>query len=217
MSPETPFHRRHLPHFYPPDAIYFVTSRLADSLPPSVIKRARKEREILESKESKGKREPSGLPPYVDELDWWEKVIERGSKNARWLADPRIASLVAESIHYRDGKDYDLVAYTIMPNHIHIVYGIGQYDLLERPHDAGPLSGKQVSGIMMSMKRHTAAEANKLLGRTGPFWQDESYDHVVRDTEELARIIEYVLDNPVKAGLVDSRRDWKWFFSRFDP
>jgi len=216
MSPETPFHRRHLPHFYPPDAIYFITSRLAGSLPLSAIERARKEREILESQDSKGKRGSSGLPPYIDELEWWEKVIERGSKNARWLADARIASLVAESIQYRDGKDYDLVAYTIMPNHMHLVYGIGQYDLLERPQDAEPLSGKQVSGIMMSMKRHTALEANKLLGRTGPFWQDESYDHVVRDTEELARIIEYVLDNPVKAGLVEKRQDWKWSFSRYE-
>ena len=159
MSTETPFHRRHLPHFYPPDAIYFITAR---------------------------------------------------------LADPRIASLVAESIHYRDGKDYDLVAYTIMPNHMHIVYGIGQYDLLERPENAEALSGKQVSGIMMSLKRHTALQANKILDRTGSFWQDESYDHVVRDGEELARLIEYVLDNPVKAGFVDNRRDWQWSFSRFD-
>jgi len=216
MSTETTFHRRHLPHFYPPDAIYFISSRLADSLPPSVIERARKERELLESQRLEGKKVSSGLPPYIDELEWWEKVIERGNKNARWLADPRVASLVAQSIHYRDGKDYDLVAYTIMPNHMHLVFGIGQYDLLERPENAGTLSGKQLSRTMMSLKRHTALQANKILGRTGPFWQDESYDHVVRDGEELARIIEYVLDNPVIAGLVDNRRDWQWSFSRFE-
>ncbi len=69
---------------------------------------------------------------------------------------------------------------------------------------------------MMSMKRHTALEANKLLGRIGPFWQDESYDHVIRDAEDLARIIEYVLDNPVKAGLVDKRNDWEWSFSNYE-
>ena len=216
MSAETPFHRRHLPHFYPPDAIYFITFRLADSLPPSVIERARREREILESQESKGKRGTSSLPLYIDELEWWEKVIDKGSKNARWLADSRIASLVAESIHYRDGKDYDLVAYTIMPNHVHLLFGLGQYDLLERPENAGALSGKQVSGIMMSLKRHTALEANKILGRTGSFWQDESYDHVVRDSEELARIIEYILDNPLVAGLAGNRHDWQWSFSRFE-
>jgi putative transposase len=213
---ETPFHRRHLPHFYPPDAIYFITFRLADSLPPSAIERARMEREILKSQKTNSKRGSSVLPPYIDDLEWWEKVIERGSKNARWLADPRVGSLVAESIRYRDGKDYDLFAYTIMPNHVHLVFGIGQYDLLERPENAGGLSGKQVSGIMMSLKRHTALQANRILGRTGPFWQDESYDHVVRDGEELARIIEYVLDNPVIAGLADNRCNWPWSFSRFE-
>jgi putative transposase len=216
MSTETHFHRRHLPHFYPPDAIYFITARLADSLPPSVVERAQEERRILYSRQPREKKRISGFPQYIDEMEWWEKIIERGNKNARWLADPRVASLVGESIHYRDGKDYDLVAYTIMPNHMHIVFGIGQYDLLERPSAALPLSGKQVSGIMMSMKRHTALEANKLLGRKGSFWQDESYDHVVRSGEELGRIIEYVLDNPLKAGLVDKRGDWKWSFSKYE-
>jgi len=79
-----------------------------------------------------------------------------------------------------------------------------------------PLSGKQVSRIMMSLKRHTAFEANKLLGRSGAFWQDESYDHVVRDREELGRIIEYVLDNPIQAGLAHSRRAWQWSYSRYE-
>ena len=216
MSTETPFHRRHLPHFYPPDAIYFITSRLADSLPVSAVERARKERDFLASQKSKVKKGSSGLPPYIDELDWWEKVIERGNKNVRWLADPRIASLVAEAIRFRDGKDYDLITYTIMPNHMHLVFGIGQYDFLDRPEKAGPLSGKQVSQIMMSLKRHTALQANKILSRSGPFWQDESYDRVVRDGEELARIIEYVLDNPVIAGLAHNRSEWKWSFSRYE-
>ncbi len=112
MSTEIPFHRRHLPHFYPPDAIYFITARLAGSLPQSVIDRARREREFLVSQRSEGKERSSGFPPYIDELEWWQKVIEKGNQNAHWLADPRLASLVAESIHYRDGKDYDLVAYT---------------------------------------------------------------------------------------------------------
>jgi REP element-mobilizing transposase RayT len=180
------------------------------------MERARIELDFLATQQAEGKERTSGFPPYINEFEWWEKVIDRGYEDVRLLADPRIASIVAESIRHRDGKDYDLIAYTIMPNHVHIVYGIGQYDLLERPPDAGPLSGMQVSNIMMSLKRHTALEANKLLGRRGSFWQDESYDHVVRDGEDLAQIIAYVLDNPVKAGLVERRKDWKWSFSRYD-
>ena len=55
----------------------------------------------------------SGLPPYIDAIGWWDTIIEKGTKDAHWLADPRIASLVADAIRYRDGKDYDLVTYTI--------------------------------------------------------------------------------------------------------
>lgn len=69
---------------------------------------------------------------------------------------------------------------------------------------------------MHSLKRHTARQANLLLGREGEFWQDESYDHVVRDEAEYRRIVTYVLNNPVKAGLVDAWRLWRWNFSRTD-
>ncbi|MAU00364.1 MAG: hypothetical protein CL608_24750 [Anaerolineaceae bacterium] len=61
---------------------------------------------------------------------------------------------------------------------------------------------------MHSLKRYTAVEANKVLGRQGQFWQHESYDHIVRDEAELQRIRQYVLNNPVKAGLVDSAEQW---------
>ncbi|MEX1097888.1 MAG: hypothetical protein WED34_17720 [Planctomycetales bacterium] len=63
---------------------------------------------------------------------------------------------------------------------------------------------------MQSVKGYTARGCNKLLGLSGAFWQDESYDHVVRDQEELFRIIDYIENNPVKAGLVARREDWKF-------
>jgi len=67
---------------------------------------------------------------------------------------------------------------------------------------------------MQSLKRYTAAKANKILVRRGPFWQHENYDHIVRNEHELERIIVYVLNNPVKAGLVKNRDDWKWNYCR---
>lgn len=65
---------------------------------------------------------------------------------------------------------------------------------------------------MQSLKRHTARQANIVLGREGGFWQDESYDHVIRDNEEFLRIIHYVLENPVKAGLVSRWDEWPWTY-----
>ena len=74
------------------------------------------------------------------------------------------------------------------------------------------LNGAEVvlNEIMHSVKRHSANESNKLLSRSGAFWQDESYDRLVRDRKELARIIRYTLNNPVKAGFCRSSADWKW-------
>ncbi|MCZ6774849.1 MAG: hypothetical protein O7D34_00150 [Ignavibacteria bacterium] len=62
--------------------------------------------------------------------------------------------------------------------------------------------------IIESLKKFTALQANRLLGRTGPFWQHESYDHVIRDTDELERTISYVTNNPVAAGLIQSWQQW---------
>jgi REP element-mobilizing transposase RayT len=68
--------------------------------------------------------------------------------------------------------------------------------------------------IMHSLKSYTANEANKLLKRSGAFWETESYDHVIRDEREYYRTIAYVLNNPVKAGLVRNWRDWPWSYKR---
>lgn len=67
---------------------------------------------------------------------------------------------------------------------------------------------------MQSLKGYTAHEANKILNRTGQFWEEESYDHEVRNDEELDRIVKYVLNNPVKAGLVKDWREWQWSWLR---
>jgi putative DNA methylase len=94
-----------------------------------------------------------------------------------------------------------------------------------RPFDVEPVSesqreslepgeiadvGSPLSTIMHSLKSYTAHEANKLLARTGSFWQHESYDHWVRDEDELERIVAYINANPVKAGLIDRARDFLW-------
>ena len=90
---------------------------------------------------------------------------------------------------------YNLHAWVIMPNHVHVVL---------EPQVAMP-------GIMRWLKGRTARMANRILGRTGmQFWQEESFDHWVRSEEELRMVIEYVEGNPVKAGLVGSKEQWAW-------
>ncbi len=88
-----------------------------------------------------------------------------------------------------------------MPNHVHLLF-----TPLERP-DGTYFS---LARIMHSLKRYTAREANKALRRTGQFWQHESYDHFVRDAAEHERIVRYILNNPVSAGLVNHWEEWQW-------
>ena len=103
-----------------------------------------------------------------------------------------------------------------MPNDVHMVIGVGEHELFRPVGQIGNLSNKELSKIMQSLKRFTAAEANNILHRSGTFWQDESYDHVVRSEAELDRIVRYVIYNPVKADFVKKWWVWKWTYSIFD-
>ena len=90
-----------------------------------------------------------------------------------------------------------------MPNHIHLVF-----KLLK--------SNRGISKIMQGIKGVSAIKCNELLKRKGKFWQDESYDRLIRDEVELYFIIRYVLLNPVKAGLIDDWNEWKYTFCHPD-
>ncbi|OGU55715.1 MAG: hypothetical protein A2V66_13840 [Ignavibacteria bacterium RBG_13_36_8] len=148
--------------------------------------------------------------------------LSKSKSGKLWLRDERIASIVKDSIHYRDGKEYLLIAYCIMPNHVHLVFTL----IVERfaeslkgtEHNKMQQVGRNsvspyiVTKILQDLKKYTARESNKILNRKGQFWQHESYDHVVRDEDDLRRIVEYVLNNPVKAGLINRSEDWKWSY-----
>ncbi|MBL8885063.1 MAG: transposase [Phycisphaerales bacterium] len=112
------------------------------------------------------------------------------------LRQPGIAEMVANALRFFDGDRYELHAWCIMPNHVHAV-------LKSSPaHD--------ISKILLSWKGFTGDQYRKSTSTRGEFWQKESYDHIVRDKEDLANQIRYVLNNPKKAGLVD----WPWVWRR---
>ena len=129
----------------------------------------------------------------------FDALLDRATNGPFWLRKPELADIVAEAIHYRDVKTYDLLAFTIMPNHVHLVIALARNDI-------------SLHKILQSLKRHTARQCNRSLGRTGPFWQHESYDHIVRDENELERILHYVIENPVKAGLCKKWNEWRWTY-----
>ncbi len=133
----------------------------------------------------------------------WDAFLNEAESGPCWLANADVAALVAEAMRHRDGKEYILYAFCIMPNHVHAIL---------EPLQPGASSELPLSKIMQSLKRQTARKANTILCKEGSFWQDETYDHVVRDNREFWRIISYVLNNPVKAGLVSKWTDWQWTY-----
>jgi REP element-mobilizing transposase RayT len=124
-----------------------------------------------------------------------DRALDRAGAGPVWLKDPRIAGLVVETMltGEQERRFYELRAGVVMPNHVHLAI----------------LPKVEVPVIMRWLKGSTARRANQLLGRSGqPFWQDESYDHWVRNRKELDRTIGYIEENPVSAGLVDSVELW---------
>jgi len=117
------------------------------------------------------------------------------------LTRPDVAPLIIEGLLFPDGKRYWLYDYTVMPDHGH---GI----LKPIVRDGATES---LGDIMGSMKKWTARRINRLPGRRGPLWQDETYSHIIRDPAEYARWANYILENPHVAGLVDEPTKWPWW------
>ncbi len=221
-----PSYRRNLPHVQPAGATFFLTCRLAGSLPTSLIEKWNRERKWLSHLKQTNPAHYARVESDF-ERTWFakfESVLDGGSCGPLWLRDERVADQLADSLHYRDGRVYRLDAYSIMPNHTHLVFKplpltqANSADSGIEPSDPTKhiesLQYYSLASIMQSLKGYTAFEANRILGRDGEFWAHESYDHYVRDADEWCRIIAYVLNNPVKAGYVSEWREWKWNYRR---
>jgi REP element-mobilizing transposase RayT len=202
-----PYYRRNLPHYQPASGTLFVTFRLVGSLPQHVIDRLQAETDLVTAQLAKlddhEERKAALYVEYRRAFGRFDQALDRADTGPAWLKDAAIARLVADALHHRDGVEYRLIAYCIMPNHVHVVFA----PLLQEDGQPIPLET-----ILHSYKRYTARQANRILQREGAFWQHESYDHVIRDSDELQRIIAYVRHNPVKAGLIQDEAAWQWTY-----
>ena len=235
--------RRRLPHWDLPGAIYFITTCLEGSIPAQGLL----DLERLRAKLVREAR-PENTPPSEWRIAGWKRTFVRCDwwldrhPAVRHLADAALAGVVRDACYYWAGRRYDLLAYVVMPSHLHWVFrplpaweSVGQAagqvanhvgQVANLPDEDGASGLRQVGNlphgcrsarerIMHTLKRYTAGECNRRLGRSGAFWQDESYDHCVRDEAELERIIRYIESNPASAGLVDRPEMWR-FSSAYD-
>ena len=211
-----PSYRRNLPHIQPPGASFFITFRLAGSLPLDVVKQWNLERQWLRHL---SETNPNHFDQVKHEFDrrWFAKfeaLLDCATVGPTWVNDSRVASIVADSLHYRDRRVYRLDAFTIMSNHVHTVFRPLPTHPVRDFRPTEDVEYYSLASIMHSLKGYTAFQANRILGRKGEFWAHESYDRWIRDYAEWQRIISYVLNNPVKAGCCPQWRNWKWSYVR---
>jgi len=170
--------RGYLPHFDSQEIIQFVTYRLADSLPLEALERI-------------------GLSDRPESLR--DDLLDRGWGDC-WLRLPQIAAIVEQSFLTFDGERYRLHAWTIMPNHVHVLLGVNEESTL--------------SDIVASWKKFTARHCNQQLGRSGSFWQTDYWDRFIRNDAHFEAAIRYIDNNPVTAGLAKTPADWAWGSAR---
>lgn len=172
----------YLPHFDAPGFTQFVTSRLGDSLPVNLL-------ETLQSKLQ---------TRQISEIEYYRK-IERAldvGDGPTFLKNPNVACIVAETLIKFDSEKYTMHSWVIMPNHVHILLS---------PFDHSP-----VSEIMHSIKSFTAKKANEILSRNGRFWSPDYFDRFIRNRAHFADAKRYIENNPVKASLCKSSKEWFW-------
>jgi putative transposase len=181
-------YHRNLPHIRPPNAPYFLTDRLVDTLPKAATTRLLRLRQEL--KAAKDPKAASRLFKYVDDL------VDAG-EGPTLLRDPRVADIVMKE--FKALPDFvTLKALCIMPNHTHSVITVEDANI-------------SVTEMLRLLKGRSARFANQILQRQGAFWQRETFDHIIRKGE-WESIINYVVGNPVKAGLVHHWSDWPYTF-----
>ncbi|MBX3474688.1 MAG: alanine--tRNA ligase [Planctomycetes bacterium] len=183
-----------LPHWEQSGATYFVTFRLADALPAAVIEQIRAERDDIVNTAARLGRDLSDDELHrLQELQTvkMDQFLNAGH-GACWLRRDDCAKVLADALNHFDRERYDLAAWCVMPNHVHVL--------------VRPLFAHTLQEILHSWKSFTAKKCLELVGRTGAFWQEEYFDRIVRDEAEFERFVGYIAANPVDAGL----KDWAW-------
>jgi REP element-mobilizing transposase RayT len=180
--------RGYLPHFDVPNLVQAITFRLADSVPAQIIAKWKDELRI----------QPGTIATDPAQVALRERVaqFEDSGHGACHLRDSRVAEMVEKALLHFDGDRYRALAWCVMPNHVHVV--------------VETMEAHRLSEVMHAWKSFTSKQANQILGRNGTFWMAEYFDRFVRDEKHLRTAIEYVHQNPARAGLVKDPCDWQF-------
>jgi REP element-mobilizing transposase RayT len=196
--------RGYLPHRDEPGLTQFVTFHLADSFPVSLrsewehfakIEDDREQREVMEAYRGRGEC-LLGRPQIAKWVE--ENFRQFGECCGSPSRTPKQGNSGSQSRAPATPR-YELLAWVIMPNHVHVLFKAGTVSMAE---------------IVGGWKKHTGRLANKLLGKRGAFWAEDYFDTYMRDAKPKARTVRYIENNPTKAKLVLDPKDWPWSSAR---
>lgn len=206
------FHRANLPHFQQPGKAYFVTWNLQDAIPANALKDYTEKLKQMRGnidfavKSNQPSEQISGLQYEYNILrkkmmKAFEDLLHLKNKCIVDLSNPENTTIVQKALCYWDGKKLENYALCVMPNHVHWVF-----KLYEKDENGIPV---WLDDILKSVKQFSATQINQLEHLKGTLWHKESWDTTIRDHRHLYEAIEYTRNNPVVAGLVSDRNDWK--------
>ncbi|MDO8927686.1 MAG: transposase [Bacteroidota bacterium] len=200
-----------LPHFQQPGQAYFVTWCLQDSIPPKAL--AQYTLKLQEIKVQIDFRKKHNEPDQMLEeltleyyqirkkyLQVFDNLLAENPDRSINLNKPELSDIIVEAMKFWEVNRIENYAWCIMPNHVHWVFLAKETDEIGNP--------VYLQDILHSIKRHSANQINKAVGRKGKFWQKESFDTTIRDDKHLMNAINYTLNNPVVAGFVKEWSDW---------
>jgi len=185
FSPVEP-HQHRLPHWQQGSVYYFVTWRLADSLPREKLERWNEERVVwsrLHPQPWNVETESEYHEKFSTAVDNW---LDEGGGSCV-LRDPDLASVVSDALLHFNGRRYSLDAFVVMPNHVHVLFR------LLAPH--------HLESVVQSWKGFSAREINRRLGKHGRLWQPDYWDRLIRNEGHWLKCLEYIQENPIKARL----------------
>jgi putative transposase len=175
-----------LPHWQQVRAVYFVTFRLADSLPPHLSKNWHEDRDtwlLLNPKPWTGDQEREYHERFSLRM---ERLLDAGH-GACLFRDPANALWVVDALSFKEGDAYHLHAWVVMPNHVHVLMSLADGSKLEK--------------VIAAWKRWSTNQIQQTLETSGGIWQKDYFDRMIRDHAHFQRVIRYIRNNPVKAGL----------------
>lgn len=115
----------------------------------------------------------------------------------------RARDIVFNSIKFHDSRKYELYACVVMSDHVHLIM---------QPLEKAKGAFYSIAEILHSIKSYSANQINELLKREGTLWLHENYDRIVRDENDLLEKMNYILNNPLKSGIVERPEDYKWIY-----